>query len=678
MATTFIVNVLKVNFESVLSMEHARMMNMFQSLEESGLKGFLGVLGSVYEGSLIEFFSNAKGTANKKKDMKVECPLLHDIVAKSLCAKAGSFDVVTTEKLEMMVTIGADLKVNWGHILFHTLVVVVYMPSYQSQGFAVPLSFMLAKRVKADLGESVALHPLKVLNNRSVLTYMKNDQAVPKLNKPDKEASEKKKLVKDKVVKQKKEAVIVVNKQMVAGSQATPAKSKSDTSSDEDTRPLAKLGAAKKDGPGAKRKLVLDPSDSESTVSLPLLDIKKNQRMKRPKLMKPTADDKAKSNPGPIPDIQLRLRKFPLLLLKKQIWSRIDPAAKGKDILEAFVRPNPVEEHCLLRANRGNASAQVYRYQPGLPLLVPESSAAGCILDNSTEITWDEILAIEHRAHEEEQPTPEAEETARIEQQALEYFEELSHVLHNVEETEAEAEAVAVNSQEHQAQEEEHQAQAAEHQAQEDEQPAHEQQAQEEPAQEAEQEVDRLAQAGSSHSCPSHSRFYVHSSALVRNNEDRQGPSAKICCVERGIQSLVLGDQLMADTMTECRLVFSVGFVTSSRDSSQSDHQPQQPQVAQQSDRQRFRPHGQQFKKKSGSGSSGSGSSSSSGSRVEFCGFCGGKHSSTQCVGVQGSCNLCGQYVHFSRVCPSAGSQQIAAQPQVRGGQSRGCSPQFQ
>ncbi|KZV19159.1 hypothetical protein F511_39496 [Dorcoceras hygrometricum] len=88
--------------------------------------------------------------------------------------------------------------------------------------------------------------------------------------------------------------------------------------------------------------------------------------------------------------------------------------------------------------------------------------------------------------------------------------------------------------------------------------------------------------------------------------------------------------------------------------SSQSAYQPQQqqqqPQVAQQSGRQRFRPRGQQFKKKSGSGSSGSGSSSSSGSRVEFCGFCGGKHPSTQCVGVQGSCNLCGQYGHFARV----------------------------
>ncbi|KZV30764.1 hypothetical protein F511_40973 [Dorcoceras hygrometricum] len=113
----------------------------------------------------------------------------------------------------------------------------------------------------------------------------------------------------------------------------------------------------------------------------------------------------------------------------------------------------------------------------------------------------------------------------------------------------------------------------------------------------------------------------------------------------------------------------SAGQGAQSSHSSQSAHFPQQQQqVTQQPGRQRFRPRGQQFKKKSGSGSSGSGSSSSSGSRVEFCGFCGGKHSSTQCVGVQGSCNLYGQYGHFARVCPTAGAQQTAAQPQGRGG----------
>ncbi|KZV26379.1 hypothetical protein F511_38572, partial [Dorcoceras hygrometricum] len=48
----------------------------------------------------------------KKKEMKIEFRLLHDIVAKALCAKAGSFDMVTSEKFDLMVAVTAGLKVN--------------------------------------------------------------------------------------------------------------------------------------------------------------------------------------------------------------------------------------------------------------------------------------------------------------------------------------------------------------------------------------------------------------------------------------------------------------------------------------------------------------------------------------------------------------------------------------
>ncbi|KZV32277.1 hypothetical protein F511_22628 [Dorcoceras hygrometricum] len=180
MAASLSVNDLKVDFAHVLSMEHSRMEKMFKSLEKKVLKGFLGVNCSVFEGAVIEFFANAKvitGTIvsfvanrkmvvtkdvfveafglptegmvsfidlpaqavaemrmrfsdsgvpfrapNKKNEMKVEYRLLHDIVAKALCAKAGSFDVVTSEKFDLMVAISADLKLYWGHCLFQTLV----------------------------------------------------------------------------------------------------------------------------------------------------------------------------------------------------------------------------------------------------------------------------------------------------------------------------------------------------------------------------------------------------------------------------------------------------------------------------------------------------------------------------------------------------------------------------
>ncbi|KZV16263.1 hypothetical protein F511_16069 [Dorcoceras hygrometricum] len=51
---------------------------------------------------------------SKKKEMKMEFFLLHDIVAKVLCVKAGSFDMVTGEKFDLMVAISIGLKVVVG------------------------------------------------------------------------------------------------------------------------------------------------------------------------------------------------------------------------------------------------------------------------------------------------------------------------------------------------------------------------------------------------------------------------------------------------------------------------------------------------------------------------------------------------------------------------------------
>ncbi|KZV44007.1 hypothetical protein F511_31182 [Dorcoceras hygrometricum] len=89
---------------------------------------------------------------NKKNEMEVEYRLLHDIMAKALCTKAGSFDVI--------------------------LVATVHTSNRQSQGFAVQMSVMLERLVKADLGENIKMHPLKFLNHKSVLTYMNKNLAI--------------------------------------------------------------------------------------------------------------------------------------------------------------------------------------------------------------------------------------------------------------------------------------------------------------------------------------------------------------------------------------------------------------------------------------------------------------------------------------------------------------------
>ncbi|KZV32695.1 hypothetical protein F511_14468 [Dorcoceras hygrometricum] len=103
---------------------------------------------------------------NKKKGMKMEFLLLPDIVAKALCAKAGSFDTVTSEKFDFMVVITTGLKFNGAQVLFQVLLGMVNNPKRQSQGFAVQVSVLLEKLVKTDLGDSVKLHPQKVLTNK--------------------------------------------------------------------------------------------------------------------------------------------------------------------------------------------------------------------------------------------------------------------------------------------------------------------------------------------------------------------------------------------------------------------------------------------------------------------------------------------------------------------------------
>ncbi|XP_073279497.1 uncharacterized protein [Primulina huaijiensis] len=94
---------------------------------------------------------------------------------------------------------------------------------------------------------------------------------------------------------------------------------------------------------------------------------------------------------------------------------------------------------------------------------------------------------------------------------------------------------------------------------------------------------------------------------------------------------------------------------------------PYQPsQSYQQPKKQNFKAKGKQFKKQSRSSSSSSGSQrgGSVGSPVGvFCDRCGGKHISTQCTGVHGSCDICGQVGHYARVCPNAARQQFQ-QPQ--------------
>ncbi|KZV29336.1 hypothetical protein F511_16713 [Dorcoceras hygrometricum] len=139
----------------------------------------------------------------------MEFCLLHDIVAKALCVKAGYFDMVTSEKFDLIVVITAGLKV---------------------------------------------------------------------VNKK----------------------IMVVSETVEAGSQAVPAKSTSETSLDVDSLPLSRL---KRRGAAPKRKLIMNPSNSETTMSIPQVQIKKNQRTQRQKQLKQTSGDRVDYKSGPNPEI---------------------------------------------------------------------------------------------------------------------------------------------------------------------------------------------------------------------------------------------------------------------------------------------------------------------------------------------------------------------------------------
>ncbi|KZV36724.1 hypothetical protein F511_07993 [Dorcoceras hygrometricum] len=157
MASALINNTIQVYFASVLGMEHEGMVSMFEALLASGLSGFLGCSSAIYEAALVEFFQNASvrdgmvvstvqgkpvtiseelfagafelplegltdlhevpqdlvsearrafsydgkllTTSCKKMEMEFEFRLLNDILEKSVIVKAGSFDVVTHERM---------------------------------------------------------------------------------------------------------------------------------------------------------------------------------------------------------------------------------------------------------------------------------------------------------------------------------------------------------------------------------------------------------------------------------------------------------------------------------------------------------------------------------------------------------------------------------------------------
>ncbi|KZV38438.1 hypothetical protein F511_37736 [Dorcoceras hygrometricum] len=86
----------------------------------------------------------------------------------------------------------------------------------------------------------------------------------------------------------------------------------------------------------------------------------------------------------------------------------------------------------------------------------------------------------------------------------------------------------------------------------------------------------------------------------------------------------------------------------------------QPPHPSQQSNRQKFKPRGKLFKRRSNSSSPDSVSSGGSGFGSVMCGQCEGRHMTSQCRGVRGLCHQCGPPGYFARVCPLMGGQSLS------------------
>ncbi|KZV15931.1 hypothetical protein F511_08722 [Dorcoceras hygrometricum] len=126
-------------------------------------------------------FSESRVTihsSSNKKYMKLKYRFLHDIIAKALTAKAGSFDAVTQSRFDLMVAIMGGIKINWSKILFMILKAMVAPSTKQAQGFSVQLILLLKGVLGLKLGEFMTLPFLSILSAKSVGTYLvKNTSA---------------------------------------------------------------------------------------------------------------------------------------------------------------------------------------------------------------------------------------------------------------------------------------------------------------------------------------------------------------------------------------------------------------------------------------------------------------------------------------------------------------------
>ncbi|KZV39427.1 hypothetical protein F511_24131 [Dorcoceras hygrometricum] len=230
MASSLYSNAQHIDFDSVLAMDDPGMVSMFEALEASGLRGFLGCPAVVYEDALVDLFENASvrngvvfstvggqivkiseklfaesfelpveglgdlsempkdaifdarsivslsgeqiNLSGRKNQMKMPYRLLCDIVAKAISVKAGSFNAITVEKFSLMTAVVCGVKMNWAKFLFGILKKMVAVKMKQAKGFAIQISLLLATFPAVELGEASAFPASKILSKKTVIRFI--------------------------------------------------------------------------------------------------------------------------------------------------------------------------------------------------------------------------------------------------------------------------------------------------------------------------------------------------------------------------------------------------------------------------------------------------------------------------------------------------------------------------
>ncbi|KZV21288.1 hypothetical protein F511_26246 [Dorcoceras hygrometricum] len=234
MASSLISNSHHIYFESVFRLDDAGMVQMFENLIATGLLGCPAVF---YEYALIEFFANSSvredgmvvstigGTAIEisqemfaaafelpteglidltdvpknfvfdarslfsdskeqvsmsclKKALKFHYRLLHDILAKTIYVKAGSFDSVTRDRFLLMTAITFDVKINWSSLLFGVFKEMVTPGSRQEKGYAIQICVLLRNVPGLELGESKSFPVPRILNEKTVHRFVSVNENV--------------------------------------------------------------------------------------------------------------------------------------------------------------------------------------------------------------------------------------------------------------------------------------------------------------------------------------------------------------------------------------------------------------------------------------------------------------------------------------------------------------------